>query len=194
VLGSGYDLWKRTGRGGARLRRLAGLPRADWGKAVAHAGFGVTIFGVATLLAWQEEDIRVAQIGEPYTVGAYEVALLEVQEGQQGPNYISTMAQISLTRGDGNPIVLTPEKRIFPVAGMPTTEAAISNGLLRDLYVVIGDRRGESGWTVRVYIKPFANWIWLGCIIMSLGGFLSLTDRRHRVAAGAPRRATAPAE
>jgi cytochrome c-type biogenesis protein CcmF len=70
---------------------------------------------------------------------------------------------------------------------MPTTEAAIANGVFRDLYVVIGDAQEGGGWAVRTYIKPFANWIWAGAIIMALGGGLSLTDRRHRVAAGARR-------
>ncbi|MDG1800910.1 MAG: cytochrome c-type biogenesis CcmF C-terminal domain-containing protein, partial [Paracoccaceae bacterium] len=77
---------------------------------------------------------------------------------------------------------------------MPTTEAAIQNGIWRDLYVVIGDRQVAGGWAVRVYIKPFANWIWGGCIIMALGGALSLSDRRHRVAAGASRANGVPAE
>ena len=72
---------------------------------------------------------------------------------------------------------------------MPTTEAAISNGVFRDLYVVIGDAQDNGGWAVRTYIKPFANWIWGGTIIMALGGLLSLTDRRYRVAAGARRSA-----
>ena len=70
---------------------------------------------------------------------------------------------------------------------MPTTEAGIDNGITRDVYVVIGDPQANGGWAVRTYIKPYANWIWLGAIIMSLGGVLSLTDRRFRVGAGAAR-------
>jgi cytochrome c-type biogenesis protein CcmF len=74
------------------------------------------------------------------------------------------------------------------VAGMPTTEAAIRNGFLRDIYLVIGDAQSNGGYAVRTYIKPFANWIWGGAILMALGGLVSLTDRRLRVAAGATRR------
>jgi cytochrome c-type biogenesis protein CcmF len=81
--------------------------------------------------------------------------------------------------------VLHPEKRIYPVAAMPTTEAAIDQGVLRDLYLVLGDRQQDGGWAVRGYVKPFANWIWAGAILMALGGALSLSDRRLRVAAGA---------
>ena len=91
---------------------------------------------------------------------------------------------------------LFPEKRIYPVAQMPTTEAGIRNGVLRDVYVVIGDPQDGGGWAVRTYIKPFANWIWGGSILMALGGLISLTDRRLRVAAGAAKRNpdTVPAE
>jgi cytochrome c-type biogenesis protein CcmF len=85
-----------------------------------------------------------------------------------------------------------PEKREYPVAGMPTTEAAIDNGVFRDLYVVIGDPQDGGGWAVRTFVKPFANWIWAGAIVMALGGCLSLMDRRYRVAAGARRERRPP--
>ncbi|MEL6800254.1 MAG: heme lyase CcmF/NrfE family subunit [Pseudomonadota bacterium] len=186
VAGAAVDIWTRTGRGdfGSKLRRLRNLPRADWGKAVGHAGFGITVFGVAALTAWQIEDIRVAQIGDSYEVGNYEVTLVDVRE-LEGPNYLSTMAFIDVI-DNGRPLErLTPEKRVYPVAGMPTTEAAINNGFTRDVYVVIGDPQAGGGWAVRTFIKPYANWIWAGSIIMALGGLLSLTDRRFRVAAGA---------
>ena len=90
--------------------------------------------------------------------------------------------------------MLYPEKRFYPVAGMPTTEAAIDYRLLRDVYVVIGDDQDDGGWVLRTYIKPFAGWIWAGCLIMALGGGLSLSDRRFRVAGGARRAAPVPAE
>jgi len=190
------DLWLRAGRGDlvSRLGRMVRLPRADWGKSVAHFGFAVTLFGICAMTAWKIEDIRVAQIGEAFDVAGYTVTLDDVSEGR-GPNYFTTMATIRMEKG-GRTHILQPEKRVYPVARMPTTEAAIVNGVWRDLYVVIGDPQDNQGWTVRTFIKPFANWIWAGCIIMSLGGFLSLTDRRHRVAAGATnrRRAPVPAE
>ena len=185
VLGSLFELWQRTGRSGAG--RLFRLPRADWGKAVAHAGMGITIFGVAAVLSWQQEDIRVAAIGERFAVGAYDVELRGV-ERKDGPNYVTEMAEMAVYRGGVQVALLYPEKRFYPVAAMATTEAAIQNGILRDLYLVIGDRQTDGGYAVRTYIKPFANWIWGGAILMALGGLLSLSDRRHRVAAGAARR------
>ncbi len=195
VFGAAVDLWSRTGRGGGRLGRLTRLPRADWGKAVAHGGLGVTMFAIAGLTAWEEEDIRVAYVDQPFEVGAYTLTLDQVRRGE-GPNYLTTMGHVVLER-DGQFITeLYPEKRDYPVARMPTTEAAIDNGFLRDVYVVIGDRQGDGGWTMRTYIKPFANWIWGGAILMAFGGALSLSDRRFRVAAGSRKspRAAVPAE
>lgn len=195
VAGSLTDLWSRTGRN-RDFSRLLRLPRADWGKAVAHAGLGITFIGVAGLTAWDQEDIRVATIGEPFTVGGYELELTDVQK-VQGPNYVSNMGTVSL-RQDGQEVALLhPEKRNYPVAGMPTTEAAIDTGFIRDVYVVIGDPQDGGGWVMRTYIKPLADWIWAGALIMALGGLLSLSDRRYRVAAGAGKaipRAGVPAE
>lgn len=186
VFGAGVDLLQRTGRGGAaaKLRRLIHLPRADMGRVTAHAGLGITFIGIAAITAWQIEDIRVAKPGESFRVGAYEVTLVDVRQ-LEGPNYISTMAEMRVDRNGAEVTTLFPEKRIYPVANMPTTEAAIDNGIFRDLYLVIGDPQGNGGWSVRTFVKPFASWIWAGAIIMSLGGLLSLTDRRFRVAAGA---------
>jgi cytochrome c-type biogenesis protein CcmF len=186
VFGAGYDLWMRTGRKGfgARLGRMLRLPRADWGKALAHGGLGITILGIACLTAWSEEDIRVGHLNEPFTVGDYEINLVEVHR-EQGPNYITTMAEMTVKRDGKLVTTLFPEKRVYPVQAMPTTEAAIYNGFLRDIYLVIGDEQDGGGWAVRTYIKPFASWIWFGCALMALGGIFSLTDRRYRIAAGA---------
>ena len=194
VLGAGIDLWTRTGRGavGARLARLRRLPRADWGKSVAHAGMGVTVFAVAAMLSWKVEDIRIVQIGASFPLGKYEVTLTSVDQ-VQGPNYLSTMATLEVRDGTTLIATMQPEKRFYPVAAMPTTEAAIQSGLLRDLYIVIGDEQANGGWAVRSYVEPFAMWLWGGAIIMALGGGLSLTDRRYRVAAGARRMADASA-
>ncbi|PYE81255.1 heme lyase CcmF/NrfE family subunit [Pseudoroseicyclus aestuarii] len=182
IAGAALDLWARTGAGG--WRRLFRLPGADWGKAVGHAGLGVTIIGIAGLLAWQEEDIRVARIGESWPIGGYTVTLDEVREGR-GANYVTTMATMRVTREGREVAVLHPEKRVYPVAGMPTTEAGIQSGLFRDLYLVVGDAQDGGGWAVRSHIKPLAFWIWGGAILMALGGLLSLGDRRMRVGAAA---------
>jgi cytochrome c-type biogenesis protein CcmF len=197
VFGAAVDLWTRAGRGGigSRLGRLGRMGRADWGKATAHSGLGVTIFAVAAMHAWAVEDIRVVRVGETFPVGPYEVLLKDVRD-VQGPNYLSTTAEMVVTRGGDAVATLYPEKRVYPVQAMPTTEAAIDYGFTRDIYLVIGDPQDGGGFAVRSYVKPFANWLWGGSALMALGGFFSLTDRRYRLAAGARRQTPAaqPAE
>jgi len=194
VFGALADLWQRAGRGGFgdKLARLGRMGRADWGKATAHSGLGVTIFAVAAMHAWAIEDIRVVRVGETFPVGRYEVQLKEVHQ-EQGPNYTTTMAEMVVSRDGAEVVTLYPEKRVYPVQAMPTTEAAIDYGLTRDLYLVIGDPQEGGGYAVRAYVKPFANWLWGGALMMALGGLLSLTDRRYRLATGARRAAAAQA-
>ncbi|GLQ34394.1 c-type cytochrome biogenesis protein CcmF [Amylibacter marinus] len=190
VLGAVFDVAQRGQIGridlGASLRRLRNLPRADWGKAVAHAGLGLTIFGISAITAWEVEDIRVAQIGERFTLSGYEFSFDKVEDSN-GKNYSATIGTVSVRVDERIVAVLHPEKRFYPVQRMPTTEAGISSALHRDLYVALGDQQGD-GWVLRSYVKPFAVWIWIGSIVMALGGGLSLSDRRFRVGA-AKRRA-----
>jgi cytochrome c-type biogenesis protein CcmF len=186
VMGVVIELYQRCGRGAGKARRLLRLPLADWGKAIAHAGLGITILGVAGITAWQVEDIRVLEIGQSAEVAGYTVTL-EAVEDRRGPNYLTTMSDVALSQQGKLIAMLHPERRYYPVAKMPTTEAGIDSGLWRDVYVVVGEAQPEGGYAVRSFIKPLANWIWTGAIIMALGGFLSLFDRRYRMAAGAPR-------
>ena len=129
------------------------------------------MFAIAGLTAWEVEDIRVAQPGQPFEVGQFYADASGCAERVEGPNYFSTTADV-LVEKDGRvasaPCI--PRKRDYPVARMPTTEAAIDYRIMRDLYVVIGDQQADGGWVMRTYIKPFANWIWAGCFLMSLGG------------------------
>jgi len=194
VFGALADLWHRAGRGdlGEKLGRLSRMGRADWGKATAHSGLGIALFAVAAMHAWAIEDIRVVNLGETFPVGRYEVLLKDVHQ-EKGPNYTTTLAEMVVSRDGAEVATLYPEKRVYPVQAMPTTEAAIDQGLLRDLYLVIGDPQEGGGYAVRAYIKPFANWLWFGTGLMALGGLLSLSDRRYRLAAGA-RRAPAAAQ
>ena len=177
------------------LRRFANLPRADLGKAVAHMGFGLTIFGIAMITAFETEDIRVANAGDSWTLSGYEFTF-EGAERFQGPNYFGNRGNIVVRQGGEVIATMRPEKRVYPVQRMPTTEAAIDMGLRRDLYVTLGDPQEGGGWAMYTYVKPYANWIWIGCIVMSLGGCLSLSDRRFRVgvAARKPAGGLLPAE
>ena len=183
----------RTGRGpiATRFARLTRLPRAEWGKATAHAGMGILIFGICGVMAWEVEDIRIAKIGESFPVGQFEVTLEGIHKAQ-GPNYEATIADMKVTQDGQTVALLHPDKRFYPVAQMPTTQAAIQRSVMRDIYLVVGDQQDNGGYAVRSYIKPFADWRWAGALIMAFGGFLSLTDRRYRIAAGARKSAASP--
>ena len=193
VAGSAVDLLARTGRGpiATRFARLTRLPRAEWGKATAHAGMGILIFGICGVMAWEVEDIRIAKIGESFPVGQFEVTLEGIHKAQ-GPNYEATIADMKVTQDGQTVALLHPDKRFYPVAQMPTTQAAIQRSVMRDIYLVVGDQQDNGGYAVRSYIKPFADWMWAGALIMAFGGFLSLTDRRYRIAAGARKSAASP--
>ena len=182
VMGTILDLFSKLGRSKS-IKRLIVLPRADFGKFFAHSGLGITMFAIAALTSWEKEDIRVVPVGGSWKIAAYELKLNSV-ENVRGPNYFSTMGVIAVSKDGQLLTVLRPEKRNYPVAQMPTTEAAIDYRLSRDLYVVLGDQQSDNSWTVRTYLKPFTNWIWGGCALMAVGGLLSLTDRRLRIAAG----------
>ena len=182
VMGTILDLFSKLGRS-ISLKRLIVLPRADFGKFFAHSGLGITMFAIAALTSWEKEDIRVVPVGGSWKIAAYELKLNSV-ENVRGPNYFSTMGVIAVSKDGQLLTVLRPEKRNYPVAQMPTTEAAIDYRLSRDLYVVLGDQQSDNSWTIRTYLKPFTNWIWGGCALMAIGGLLSLTDRRLRIAAG----------
>jgi len=220
ILGCLVDLWERGGfaRAGTAqgLRRLARLPRADWGKTLAHAGVGLTVMGIAAITAWETEDIRVARPGDVIEIAGYRLHFDGVErvplgapfavegcsltgeywtKGSEARNFDAAMGRFRLMDGDRLVATMCPEKRDYPVARMPTTEAAISTTLLRDVYIALGDRQQEGdGWVVRSYYKPMAVWIWLGPLIMGIGGVVSLTDRRYRVGAVRRRAAAVPAE
>jgi cytochrome c-type biogenesis protein CcmF len=147
--------------------------------------------GIAGMMAWKQEDIRVLKAGEQFDIAGYTIVLNGVNQ-VQGPNYLSTMGDVTLLKDGRDIATLNPEKRVYPVAGMPTTEAAIDIGFFRDVYVVVGDAQYNGGWAFRTYYKPLANWIWGGAILMALGGALSLSDRRYRVAAGARKAVASP--
>ena len=215
ILGVVAELVERGGFGKVpartAFRRLAGLPRADWGKAIAHAGLGMSVLGIAAVSAWEIEDIRLAKPGDVIPLGGYEVHFDGVEtlplgaafnavtcgnassalKGADERNFETTLGRFRLMR-DGEMIAdMCPEKRFYPVQQMPTTEAAIDAGLTRDVYLVLGDQQeGTGAWAVRSYLKPLANWIWIGAFVMAFGGLISLTDRRFRVGAAARRRKT----
>jgi cytochrome c-type biogenesis protein CcmF len=165
--------------------RARNLPRAAHGMTLAHAGLAVVMAGMIGSSVWKAEVVTSLKPGEAVEIAGYSLQFEGVGK-LQGPNYTAERARFTVTR-DGEPVALMfPEKRVYDVRAMPTTEAAIRTTFLADLYAVIGDADGQGGWTVRVYHEPLVPWIWLGCLLMVVGGLTSLSDRRLRI--GAPHR------
>jgi cytochrome c-type biogenesis protein CcmF len=178
------DLWERVRpAGGARggwWGRLRLLPRAMVGMMVAHLGVAAFAFGVSMVRTYEvERDVKMAP-GDTAALAGY-VFLFQGVRQVEGPNYDAAQGVVEVTR-NGKPVVsLRPEKRIFRVQTNPMTEASIDPGFTRDLYVSLGEPVDNgAAWIVRVYVKPFVDWIWGGCLLMALGGALAASDRRYR--------------
>jgi cytochrome c-type biogenesis protein CcmF len=166
-------------------RRARGLPRASYGMSIAHFGLAVCMVGMTASSLWQSESIQVMKPGDTATVGGYTYTFHGAGPAE-GPNYVATRGRFTVTSGGTQIAQLAPEKRRYLVSGRETTEAAIRTRPLGDLFAVVGDAQDGGGYTVRLYFKPMVAWIWAGAILMSIGGVVSLTDRRLRI--GAPTR------
>ena len=161
--------------------RLSAQPLAWYGMTLAHLGVAVFVFGVTLVKSYEmERDLRMAP-GEHVTLGGYEFTFKGTHQ-VPGPNYASTEGEFEVRRAGSSEVVRTlrPEKRLYQATGQTMTEAAIDSGFSRDLYVLLGEPVAEAAWGVRIYFKPFVNWIWGGCFLMALGGILALCDRRYR--------------
>ncbi|WP_411288251.1 heme lyase CcmF/NrfE family subunit [Phenylobacterium sp.] len=167
-------------------RRLTGLPRGAWGMTLAHLGLGVFTLGAVFETTWKVEAAEVLPVGGSLDAGAYHVTLAAIRD-VDGPNYDAERAQLRITR-NGQPICApSPERRFYPAGGQTTSEVGLCYQGLSHVYVVLGERREAAGqpvWLVRAYWNPWASLIFLGPAIMGLGGFVSLSDRRLRLAAG----------
>jgi len=166
--------------------RLATTPRAYYGMLLAHLGVAVFVVGVTLVKGYESErDVRM-QPGDTTKLAGYVFRFDGIRD-VKGPNYIAARAEIHVSREGRLVTRMYPEKRIYTVQDQAMTEAAIDPGFTRDLYVSLGDSVGPTTWIVRVQHKPFVDWIWGGCLLMALGGFLAATDRRYRVASARAR-------
>ncbi|HMM86599.1 MAG: heme lyase CcmF/NrfE family subunit [Gammaproteobacteria bacterium] len=175
------------------FQRVQGQPLALWwprlktqtgswyGMLLAHAGVGVFVIGVTLVGGYETEQDLKMEVGSSANAGGYAFKLVGLQ-AVQGPNYDAVRATFELTR-DGRLVkTVYPEKRSYHRSSMPMTEVALERGFTRDLYVSLGEPLdGGKAWAVRIYVKPFVNWIWGGCVLMSLGGLLAVADRRYRL-------------
>jgi cytochrome c-type biogenesis protein CcmF len=161
-------------------RALRLLPRSFWGMWVAHLGVAVFITGVTLVKGYETElDVKM-EIGDTTQVGGYTFRLDKLEQ-IQGPNYEATRGIVTVRKGDRLIATMDPEKRFYPVQQTPMTEASINTGLTRDLYVSLGEPVNNTAWVVRIYHKPFIDWIWGGAFIMAIGGLLAVSDKRYRL-------------
>ena len=165
-------------------RGTVSAPLSFWGMHLAHCGIAVFVVGATLVSAYQtERDVRMAP-GDTLTVSGYTFRLLGVSQ-VPGPNYLAQRGEVELSRNGEVLRSLFPEKRKYLSSTMPMTEAAIDASLTGDIYVALGealDGTGDqSAWSLRVYHKPFVDWIWGGCLLMGLGGALAAADRRYRL-------------
>jgi len=176
------SLRQRWAGQGAFMVRVRKQSLSYYGMQLAHLGVALFIIGVTLVKGYEtERDVRM-NVGDTVMAGGYEFRFNGVTE-TQGPNYVAGVGHVTVNK-DGKLVgELTPEKRQYNVSGMPLTEAAIQTGVFRDLYVSLGEQipESEGAWAVRVYIKPFIDWIWAGCLFMALGGILAVSDRRYRI-------------
>jgi len=169
------------------FRRLKRQPRASWGMTIAHFGLAVGIAGMTGAGNWKVESIQVMQEGDRQEVAGYTYVFNGVK-AVRGPNYDAEQGTFTVFEGEREITTLVAEKRNYDSSGMPTTEAGIHTLFFGDLYAVIGDQDDDTGgYVTRLYWNPLVAWLWVGALLLSLGGVVSLSDRRHRI--GAPKRA-----
>jgi len=176
------SLRERLAGHGNFMQRARGQSLSYYGMQFAHLGVAVFIIGVTMVKGYEtERDVRM-DVGDTVQAGGYEFRFNGVTD-TQGPNYVAGQGRVSVSKNGKLVTELFPEKRQYNASGMPMTEAAISTGWLGDLYVSLGEPipDGKGAWAVRVYIKPFVDWIWAGCLLMALGGVLAVSDRRYRI-------------
>ncbi|MFZ2852965.1 MAG: heme lyase CcmF/NrfE family subunit [Rhodocyclaceae bacterium] len=159
-------------------------PGSFFGMHTAHVGVAVFVVGVTMVNGYQSEKDVKMDIGDTVAVGGYTFRFNGVRQ-ENGPNYMALVGDIDLLQDGRTVRKMNPEKRNYASSSMPMTEAAIDTGFLRDVYVALGEpidkTRPQAAWAVRVYYKPFVDWIWGGCVLMALGGLIAMADRRYRI-------------
>ena len=179
ILAGARDILDKTRHKGL-IKGLPSLSRSYWGMQMAHFGFAVCALGVVlTSLGSYERDLRMAP-GDSVELGGYRFQF-EGAVHHEGPNFISDKGTVRVFDGERQIKVLHPEKRLYTVQQATMTEAGIDAGFTRDLFVALGEPLEQGAWAVRIHIKPFVRWIWLGALLMGLGGFLAAADKRYRI-------------
>ena len=176
IAGSLADMWKKA-RG--QINRIPKLNRSYLGMIIAHIGVGISIVGVTMVSHFSIEKAVRLHEGDSAILADYRFEV--VKYGHiEGPNFVSDAAEVNVYREDKFIKTLVPEKRRYNASGQVMTEAALQVNLWRDLYVSMGDQLPDGSWGIRLQVKPYMRWVWLGAIFMSIGGLLAILDKRYR--------------
>ncbi|MCC5886406.1 MAG: heme lyase CcmF/NrfE family subunit [Gammaproteobacteria bacterium] len=182
VLSLVQDTLSRVAHKGDWSSRLAAVPKLGAGYLgmwVAHFGIAVSVIGISMVVVYSDErDVRMVP-GDTVEVGGWDFRFDGIRQ-VEGPNWSADEGIITVLKNGRERMTLLPQKRHYPVRGMIMTQAAINPRLTRDLYVALGEPLGGQAWAVRVHYKPFVRWIWLGALLMALGGVMAAVDRRYR--------------
>ena len=174
------ELRMRVAQRENKLQGLIKLGRSHWGMVLGHVGFALTIIGVAMVQNYEiERDVRMA-VGDTYVEAGYTFHFEDVRD-IEGPNYTSDKAVFRITRNGRDVDTVHTEKRFYNVRRQVMTQVGLQVRPFRDLYVAMGDELGDGSYAFRIHYKPFVRWIWLGAVVMALGGLLSISDRRYRL-------------
>ena len=173
------EAWHRLTVGAPGSLQWRRLSPSFLGMALAHMGFAAVVLGAVVVSQHSEEhDLRMAP-GESAELGGYRFEMTRISQ-QPGPNYVADQAVFLVTRGEALIATLTPEKRRYLASNQVMTEAAIDAGLLRDLYIALGEPIGEQAWAVRLQFKPMVRWLWIGAFFIGIGALVTVLDRRYR--------------
>jgi cytochrome c-type biogenesis protein CcmF len=174
------DLWLRLHNASSLAAGLRRLAPSYWGMFIAHLGFAAAVIGVVLTSQYHiEHDLKMSP-GQSDTIAGYEFRFLSVHS-LRGPNYVADEARFAVLVDGREVLRLTPQKRRYLASGDVMTEAAIDAGLFRDLFVAMGEPVGSDGaWAIRLHYKPFVRWMWGGAVLMALGGFVTVADKRYR--------------
>jgi cytochrome c-type biogenesis protein CcmF len=162
-----------------RLRSRQGLPGAVLGMVVAHFGLGLATLGITGVQSFKIEKDVALGVGDAATISGYEFRLAAMRD-VRGPNYIGVEADVLVSRDGRAVTTLKPQKRLYNSGGNPMTEAGIEVGAARDLFAALGDDLGQGRWSLRLQYKPLIRYIWLGALLIALGGGIAALDRRYR--------------
>ena len=176
IMGTVEDLRQKHKKGVS----LGSLSTSHWGMVMGHVGFAVVVIGISvTSFYSSERDVRM-NIGDSIELNGYRFVFDSV-EPVQGPNYSAHQGIMSVYVGDRKVTELASEKRFYTVQRNVMTEAGVDSSFTRDLYIALGEQLKDGSWAMRVYVKPFIFWLWLGSALMALGSIMCLIDKRYRV-------------